>query len=80
MWYNECSPEDRQLLDSGKCLTINTDYGDMVIRKGFAEGSQRLEFDTSKAIPIDCPVRLAQDLDEETQDFELYEVTQSSTS
>ena len=57
MWYNECSPEDQERLDSGECLTVGTDYGDMVIRKGFAEGSRWLEFDASKTIGIDSPIR-----------------------
>jgi hypothetical protein len=44
-------------LDSGDCVVIKTVYGDMVVRKDFAEKSRLLEFDISKPIDVECPVR-----------------------
>jgi hypothetical protein len=38
-------------------LTVSTVYGDMVISREFAADSRKVEFDTSKPIGVDCPVR-----------------------
>lgn len=69
-WYNECSITDKQKLDSGDCIIFDTAYGEMVIRKEFAEKSRELEFEEKKPIQVECPIRIIHGVEDETVPFE----------
>jgi len=69
-WYNECTLEDKEMLDAGKTIVIKSAHGELPMSKNFRETSFEVELDLSSPINVNCPVRILHGVLDESVPYE----------
>ena len=69
-WYNECTLEDKKLLDAGETIVIKSAQGELPMSKNFRDTSLGVELDLSSPINVDCPVRILHGVLDESVPYE----------